>query len=249
MKQLTFENVHFRYKGKKEEALKGISFTLKQGEKVALIGRNGSGKSTLILQANGILRPQKGKIYIDHKELRYDHHSLVELRRQVGVVFQNPDEQLFSASVLQDLSFGALNIGLSATQAEQRVMEIAELCNCQHLLDSPTFALSGGEKTIIALAGILIMQPTFLFVDEILGSLDVWMQERILAIFDQLINKGLCVILATHDLNFVSRWADRVIYLQDGVVLYQGKPQEVFSQLCVPDFVFNHWKLGVNTCG
>jgi len=105
MKQLTFENVHFRYKGKKEEALKGISFTLKQGEKVALIGRNGSGKSTLILQANGILRPQKGKIYIDHKELRYDHHSLVELRRQVGVVFQNPDEQLFSASVFTGFEF------------------------------------------------------------------------------------------------------------------------------------------------
>ncbi len=248
MNQLTFENVYYRYKGKKEDALKGISITLKQGEKVAIIGRNGSGKSTLILQANGILRPQKGKIYINQKELRYDHHSLLELRRQVGVVFQNPDEQLFSASVLQDLSFGALNIGLPPAQAEQRVIEIAELCKCEHLLDSPTFALSGGEKTIIALAGILIMQPTFLFADEILGSLDVWMQERILAIFDQLIDKGLCVIIATHDLNFVNRWADRVIYLQDGKLLYQGNPQEVFSQLSVPDFVFNHWNMGVNTC-
>jgi len=245
MNQLSFIDVHYRYKGKKEEALKGVSFTLNQGERLALIGKNGSGKSTLILQANGILRPYKGKILINQKELRYDHQSLLELRRQVGVVFQNPDEQLFSASVLQDLSFGALNLGLSAAQAEQRVREIAELCGCTHLLDSPTFALSGGEKALIALAGILVMKPNFLFADELLGSLDVWMQERILSIFDRLLAEGMCIVLATHDFNFVARWAQRVIYLQDGAVFCQGKPDEVFSHVSIPSFVFNNWELGV----
>jgi len=240
---LEFVNVCFHYEGKTTNILNDVSLKLNEGERVAIVGHNGSGKSTLILHANGILRPQEGSIFVNDCRIQYNHRSLMSLRRQVGIVFQNPDEQLFSASVLQDLSFGALNLGLSQQDAYQRVMEIATLCNCTHLLSSPTFALSGGEKALVALAGVLVMKPTFLFADEFIGSLDVWMQEQVLSIFDLLREEGVCVILASHDFNFVLNWAERVIYLQDGVIRYQGNPLEVFSQMKIPGFVFERRNL------
>ncbi|HHY54321.1 MAG TPA: ABC transporter ATP-binding protein [Chloroflexi bacterium] len=222
--QLTFIDVHVRYPGLDISALNGVNLEINTGERVALVGRNGSGKSTLMLTANGILRPHQGALLLDGRPVRYDRSGLRELRRNVGVVFQNPDDQLFSASVYQDISLGPLNLGLTQAEAHRRVQEVAEFCGLQELLDRPTHALSGGEKTRAALAGVLAMSPRFLFADEVTNSLDPWMRPQVLEILDRLADSGCAVILATHDWALASAWAQRVIWLEGGSVFRQGKP-------------------------
>ncbi len=154
---LELRSVSYRYPGRSEPALNDISLRVAAGRRIALLGRNGSGKSTLLLACNGIVRPQAGGIYLDRQPIAYDRASLRRLRRTVGVVFQNPDDQLFSASVAEDISFGPLNLGLNEAEARERVTTAAALCEITDLLEKPTHALSGGEKTRVALAGVLAM--------------------------------------------------------------------------------------------
>ena len=180
---LALRAVHYRYAGRTTEALNGVDIAFPRGQRIALIGRNGSGKSTLMLHCNGILRPQQGEVMLDGQPVTYDRRGLVHLRRHVGLVLQNPDEQLFSASVRQDISFGPLNLGLDEAAARQRVDEAAALCGITELLDRPTHALSGGEKARVALAGVLAMQPALLVADELTSSLDPWMKRQAFAIF------------------------------------------------------------------
>ncbi len=222
---LEFEDIQFTYTGQTQPALDGITVRFESGEKVALVGHNGSGKSSLILHANGILRPQKGEVRLDGQIVRYDKRSLQVLRRNVGLVFQNPEEQLFSASDFQDISLGPLNLKMSYADTRQRVMEIAEECGILHLLDRPTHALSGGEKTRAALAGVLAMKPKFIFADELTNSLDPWMRYQMIEILDHLVEEGCAVILASHDLQLVRDWAQRVIWIEHGRVYRQGSPE------------------------
>jgi len=161
-----FDDVHYRYPGSDRPALDGLSLTLPKGERIAILGHNGSGKSTLFLHANGILRPDSGEIFFQEQALGYGRKELTALRQQVGVVFQQADDQLFSASVQQDISFGPLNLGLSEADSREQVQEAAQQCGITHLLDRPTHALSGGEKARAALAGVLAMEPALLLVDE-----------------------------------------------------------------------------------
>lgn len=227
--KLYFVNIHYRYPGISTPALDGVTVELNLGERVALLGRNGGGKSTLMLIANGILRPQDGEVYLDGCSVRYDRRSLFDLRQRVGVVFQNPDDQLFTASVLQDISLGPLNLGLSQVEARRRVMEAAHLCGLEALLERPTHALSGGEKTRAALAGVLAMEPLYLFADEITNSLDPWMRNQILDIFERWVEDGRTVVLATHDWSLARRWAQRIIWLDRGRVYRQGASADVLS--------------------
>lgn len=226
---LEFVNVRFVYPGMQMPALNGVSIRFAAGERIALIGRNGSGKSTLMLIANGILRPLEGTVYLNNVPVNYSRSGLLRLRQHVGVVFQNPDEQLFTASVLQDLSLGPLNLGLPEDEVRQRVMQVADLCRLTSLLNRPTHALSGGQKTLAALAGMLVMQPTFLFADEITNSLDPWIRQDILDILNQWVEQGHTVILCTHDWLLVKKWARQIIWLENGQVFLQGTPSEVFS--------------------
>ena len=234
--KLAFCDVNFTYSGIETPALNGLCLEFSIGERTVLIGRNGSGKSTLMLMANGILRPQRGAILLDGQPIHYDRENLRELRRNVGIVFQNPEEQLFSASVYQDISLGPLNLGLSPAEARQRVLETAEFCGLNGLLERPTHALSGGEKTLAALAGVLAMSPRFLFADELTNALDPWMRQQVLEILKRLSNSGCAVILATHDWRLARSWGERVVWLNAGRVLRQGKPDEVFSKTEYPDF-------------
>ncbi len=226
--KLTFIDVHYSYPGLDNPALRGVDLELSTGERVALIGRNGGGKSTLMLTANGVLRPQRGAVKLDDQTVAYDRRSLLGLRRKVGIVFQNPEDQLFSASVYQDLSLGPLNLGLSQAEARQRVLETAKFCGLDGLLERPTHALSGGEKARAALAGVLAMSPRFLFADELTNSLDPWMRRQVLQILDRLTDSGCAVILATHDWSMASQWAKRIIWMEAGQVYRQGPPEEVF---------------------
>lgn len=226
---LALEQVQYRYPGRDTLALDGVSVAFERGQRVALIGRNGSGKSTLMLHCNGILRPQRGVVRLDGQTVKYDRSGLLRLRHQVGLVLQNPDEQLFSASVRQDISFGPLNLGLDAAAARQKVDEAAALCQITHLLDRPTHGLSGGEKARVALAGVLAMDPQLLIADEITGELDPWMQVQVFAIFDRLRQQGKTVVLATHDLTIARTWADIVIFMREGRVQIVASPEQIIN--------------------
>ncbi|MEJ5200167.1 MAG: ABC transporter ATP-binding protein [Anaerolineae bacterium] len=226
---LELESLVYRYPGRSDPALAGASLAVPAGARIAVIGRNGAGKSTLLLHANGTLRPMGGQVRFAGKPVTYDRRGLLALRRYVGIVFQNPDEQLFSASVAQDISFGPLNLGLDVRAARRRVEEAAELCGVTHLLDRPTHALSGGEKTRVALAGVLAMDPQVLIADEVTGGLDPWMREQVLAIFDRLAQRGKAVVLSTHDLETARRWADQVAFMEAGRVLLVAPPKQLFT--------------------
>jgi len=226
---LGLRDVVYHYPAGAANALDGISLTFTRGQRVVLLGRNGSGKSTLLLHCNGILRPQQGSVWLDGRPVTYDRRGLLGLRQQVGLVLQRPDEQLFSASVRQDISFGPLNLGLTEAAARQRVAEAAALCEISDLLDRPTHALSGGEKTRVALAGVLAMQPALLLADELTNSLDPWMRRQALTILDRLVAGGATVVLATHDLVIARAWAERVIVLAEGRVRHDGPTTQVFS--------------------
>jgi cobalt/nickel transport system ATP-binding protein len=224
---LALRHVAYRYPGHQQLALSGLNLSLRAGEKVALLGRNGSGKSTLMLHCNGILRPQQGELWLDGQPITYTRESLRRLRQRVGLVWQNPDDQLFSASVRQDISFGPLNLDLSEAVVRQRIAEVAELCALTALLDRPTHALSGGEKVRVALAGVLAMSPTFLIADELTSSLDPWMKQQVMEILDAFVARGGGVVLATHDWPLVRQWAERVVWLEAGQIGQDAPPAEI----------------------
>lgn len=226
---LEFSGVHYCHPGAQTPALCGASLALPAGCRVALLGRNGSGKTTLLLHGNGILRPNRGCVRIGGEPARYDRHGLMALRAQVGVVFQNPDDQLFSASVAQDISFGPLNLGLGASEARRRVDAAAALCGIADLCDRPTHALSGGQKVRVALAGVLAMEPRVLLADEVVAGLDPWMQRQALAIFDSLARRGVTIVLSTHDLDLARRWPDLAVVMADGAVAAADTPARIFA--------------------
>jgi len=226
---LEFDDLHYAFPGSAIPALRGASLSIATGQRIALLGRNGAGKSTLLLHANGILRPAAGQVRLEGAPLEYTRRGLLRVRRQVGLVFQNPDDQLFSASVLQDISFGPMNLGLSIADVRRRVAEAADLCGISNLLDRPTHALSGGQKSLVALAGVLAMAPRVLLVDETTSGLDPWMRHQIFAIFDRLVEQGVTVLLATHDLTVARQWADTVVVMHEGRVVASAPPMQVFA--------------------
>jgi cobalt/nickel transport system ATP-binding protein len=230
---LQAHDLHYCYPGFQRPVLDGASLTLLPGQKVALIGRNGSGKSTLLLHGNGILKPQRGSIQVAGQPVSYDRRGLRWWRQQVGLIFQNPDDQLFSASVAQDISAGPLNLGLSNDEARQRVQEAAELCAVTDLLERPTHALSGGEKARVALAGVLAMQPRVLLADEALAGLDPWMRGEVLAIFERLVAQGRSIVLSTHDLHLARSWPDQVVVMEAGRVVAAATPHNIFDNPAV----------------
>lgn len=226
-----FKDVFYKYPGANSQgfALQGLSVAIPAGEKIAVVGRNGSGKSTLFLLCNGLYRPVAGQVYYQGQPLTYQRQALRQLRQQVGLIFQNPDEQLFNASVTQDIAFGPLNLGLGEEEARRRVHRAAEACGITHLLHRPTHALSGGEKARVALAGVLAMGPEVLVADEPLNSLDPWAQLAIFDIFQRFYDQGKTILMATHSLSIVRYWATYVIVLETGRAVFCGTPKDLLT--------------------
>lgn len=212
------------------KALNGVSLTVRQGEKLAFIGGNGSGKSTLFLCLNGILRPQSGTINYKGKPVIYKRKELLELRSKVGIVFQDPDNQLFAASVYQEISFGACNLALSQEEVKRRVDSVIEELGITPFSQKPTHALSGGQKKQVALADILVMEPEVLIMDEPVSALDPLHTKLLNKKLEELPNKGITVIVATHDMNFALEWADRIVMLKDGNIIRDGNPADIFQE-------------------
>ena len=225
-----FKDVYYSYPAQQDRsALNGFSVKIPEGEKVAVVGRNGSGKSTFFLHCNGLYRPRSGEVHFKGQPLAYDRQSLKSLRQQVGLIFQNPDDQLFSASVAQDISFGPLNLGLSEAEARKRVQEAAEICEITDLLERPTHALSGGEKARVALAGVLAMEPEVLVADEPLASLDPWVRLTIFNILQKIYDQGKTILMATHNLSVVRYWSSYVVVLDAGQVAFAGTPPDLLN--------------------
>lgn len=224
---LKSESVCFTYEDG-HQALKGIDLEIKRGSKVVFMGANGSGKSTFFLCLNGIHKPQSGTIYFNGNPIDYSRKGLLALRSKVGIVFQDPDNQLFSASVYQEISFGVLNLKIPESKARQQVEDVIESLEITPFRNKPTHALSGGQKKQVSIADILVMNPDIIILDEPAASLDPKHTTIVNQIVDCLTERGITVIISTHDVNFAMNWADEVILFHDGTILMQGQPEEVF---------------------
>ena len=226
---LELRNVSFTYEGETEASLQNINLQIKKGKKIAVMGANGSGKSTLFLCCNGIHRPDKGGVYFHGEPVDYSRKGLLELRRSVGIVFQDPDNQLFSASVYQEISFGACNIGMSEEEAKEAVEEVMEHLEITPFRERPTHALSGGQKKQVSIADILVMKPEVIIMDEPGASLDPRHTRMVNRIMDRMTEEGITVLLATHDMDYAYAWADEIVLMHQGRILKQGTPLQVCS--------------------
>ncbi len=226
---LEAENLYFSYDDDHSHSLNGLSVEIRRNKKIALMGANGSGKSTFFLSCVGILRPQSGKLYWDGEEFSYTKKGLLDLRSKVGIVFQDPDNQLFSASVYQEISFGVLNLGVSEEVARKEVESVMDELEITPFSGKPTHALSGGQKKQVSIADILVMHPELILLDEPAAALDPKHTVMVNKIVDRMTAQGITVLMATHDVNYAYEWADEVILLHEGKVLIHGTPAEVFS--------------------
>lgn len=214
-------------------ALEDVSFSLLKNSFTALIGHTGSGKSTLIQHLNGLLKPTEGKIFIDGVDITDEKVSLRDIRRKVGLVFQYPEYQLFEETVLKDVCYGPLNLGLSFKEAEQRAQRAIELVGLSfdEVKDRSPFALSGGQKRRVAIAGVIAMEPEVLILDEPTAGLDPKSHRDILLMIEAIKNEGgVTVLLVSHNMGDVARLADRVLVMEDGKLWANGTPRQVFSR-------------------
>ncbi len=225
---LECRNVVYSY-GDGTKALNGVSISLDEGQKIALVGPNGAGKSTLMLMLNGILRPSAGEVLFHGRTFQYDSASLREIRRKVGMVFQNSDDQLFAPTVFQDVAFGPVNLGFPEEKVKLYADYALQYVGLSGYERRPPHHLSGGEKKRVAIAGILAMEPEVLILDEPTSNLDPASAEEIMEMLDELNVGGKTVIISTHDVDLAYRWADEVILIEDGGVLLRGTGQEVFG--------------------
>lgn len=220
-------NLTHLYRGK-IKGLDGINFTAKPGERIAIIGANGAGKSTLFKHLNGILKPTSGEILI--KGVPISGKNILDVRRTVGVVFQDPDDQIFAPTVKQDVAFGPMNLGLSEEEIEKRVRESLETVRLTGFEERSPHHLSTGEKKKVAIAGILAMRPEVLVLDEPTAGLDPGGAVRLIRLINQM-NRylGITTIIATHEVDIVPLLADRVCIMSSGKIIGDGTPQEIFS--------------------
>ena len=196
--------------------LERCSLAIERGSRNALIGANGSGKTTLFLHCNGLLRPQSGFVRYAGQALDYGRAGMRELRSRVGLVFQNPDHQLFSASVAEDVSFGPVNLGLARDIVRPRVAASLAAVGMAAHADKAVHNLSFGQKKRVCIAGVLAMEPELLILDEPMAGLDQRMRSELLAVLDGLHAQGITLLLATHDIDFAYRWAQRIHLIDAG---------------------------------
>ncbi len=229
MKELIkWKGISFGYQEEKK-VLKDVDLSIQKGEKIAVIGSNGAGKSTLFLLLNGILKPESGSYAYKGREIHYSKQEMRMLRKEIGIVFQEPDQQIVSQTVFHEVAFGLMNLGYSKEEVKQRVLAMLEKLNIQDLKDCPPHYLSGGQKKSVTIADILVMEPEVLLFDEPTASLDPLNQENVERILGQIANEGKTIVVSTHDMEFASRFADRILVVGEGTIIGNGTPVEIFS--------------------
>ena len=225
---ISFNNVSFSYRDDTTLVLNGISGDIYEGEFVAVLGYNGSGKSTMAKLMNGILLPSSGDVFVDGINTK-DEDNLIEIRKNVGMVFQNPDNQIVATIVEEDIAFAPENLGLPQQEIERRVTDAIEAVGLnKHRYDAP-YKLSGGQKQRVAIAGVLAMEPRCIVLDEPTAMLDPVGRQLVMNVVKKINKeKGITIVLITHFMEEAAL-ADRVIVLSDGVIALNGTPHEVFS--------------------
>ena len=216
---------------KNRPALEDVSITLHAGERVAVLGANGAGKSTFFLCCNGVLQPQRGKLFYKGQPVDLEKsQEKRQLRRRVGIVFQEADEQIIGSTVRGEVSFGPLNLGLSHGEAAQATDAALAVMGLQELAQRAPQYLSGGEKKRVTIADVLAMEPQLILLDEPAASLDPAGAQSLENTLADLSRRGMGLVVSTHDVDFAYRWAQRCLVFCQGKLIAQGDPQEIFEQ-------------------
>ena len=230
MTLLEFKNLSFTYPCSQQATLTNFSLDIELGQKIAIIGHNGCGKTTLLHLANGLYQPQQGQIYLDSLQLKYDRKSLNQWRQKIGLVFQNPEQQLVATTVEEDLSYGLCNLGLPIPQIASRVKQALIDFDFADLANFPVNYLSLGQKKRLAIADVMILEPEILLLDEPTAFLDPKQVKDLHQQLSQIQQRGTTVILTSHNLDFVYQWADWIYVISQGELVLQGTPPDVFTQ-------------------
>jgi len=223
---LKVENLYYVY-GNGKSALEDVSVEVYEGEKIAVMGSNGSGKSTFFLNMNGVFKPEHGKII--YRGAVVNKKNLKELRKSIGIVFQDADNQIIASTVRAEVGFGPMNLKLPKEEVLERVEEALAYMNISDFKDRPPHYLSGGEKKRVTIADIIAMKPEIIIFDEPTAALDpinALMLEEVLA---KLTSEGKTMLISTHDVDFAYRWAERVLVFSQGKIIADGPPLEIFQ--------------------
>ncbi len=225
---LSIKNLSYTYPDG-THALKNVNMEILKGQKVAIMGPNGAGKSTLFSHFNGLTEPKSGYLEIDGKKMEYDKKTLLEIRQKVGIVFQDPNDQLFAPTVKEDVAFGPMNLGLSYEEVEKRVDEALTLVGMEKFKDKTPHHLSGGQQKRVAIAGIIAMKPEIMILDEPTAGLDPQGVDKVLDILNNLNKEGMTIVISSHDIEMVNGFAEKIFVLNEGEILASGDKNEIFS--------------------
>ncbi len=233
---IQFKEVSFSYKGIKDQrypAIKNINLKIEKGEFIGICGQTGSGKSTLVQHMNALLRPNLGEVHVfEHTIPLKKKEKVGPIRKKVGLVFQFPEYQLFEETILKDIMFGPRNFGLSEEEAKEKAVEACELLELPvELYDQSPFRISGGQMRKVAIAGILAMEPEVLVLDEPTRGLDPRSAMEVMELFYKLHkNYNKTIVLVSHDMDLISKYANRIIVLKEGSIVFDGGKEELFSK-------------------
>ena len=217
-------------------ALKNVSFTAEKGEILSIVGHTGSGKSTLAMHLNGLILPQHGEVTVEGMAIKKKSSDLRKIRQTVGLVFQYPEQQIFAETVMEEISFGPSNWGLSSDVLEARVYATMEMIGLDRsLVSANPFMLSGGEKRRVAIASVLASDPDYLVLDEPAAGLDFNGLSELVSLLRSMSERGICVIHITHDLELALEISDRILVLSEGALIASGSPSEISEIISIID--------------
>ncbi|WP_296859246.1 ATP-binding cassette domain-containing protein [uncultured Methanobrevibacter sp.] len=229
------ENIHLQTKDLSftypdgTEALKKVNITIKKGERIAIMGPNGAGKSTLFSHFNGLSEPTSGHVEIDGEKIIFERDELLKVRQKVGIVFQDPNDQLFAPTVKEDVAFGPMNLGLDYDEVNSRITEALELVGMSGFEDKTPHHLSGGQQKRVAIAGIVAMKPEIMILDEPTAGLDPEGVDKVLNILNNLNKEGISIVISSHDIEMVNHFADKIYVLYGGEIIASGDKHQIFS--------------------
>ncbi|GIP31215.1 energy-coupling factor ABC transporter ATP-binding protein [Paenibacillus sp. J2TS4] len=224
---IRFEHVHYHYTAG-QPVLRDIHLSISQGESIALIGGNGSGKTTLAKHCNGLYKPTSGRVYVDGQDTR--SLSVSALSSTVSYCYQNPDHQIFQSTIRDEVAFGPINLGLPQEEVESRVAEALTAVGLYEMRAEEPYFAGKGERQKIAVASVLAMKPQVIVLDEPTTGLDHRGVEEMMSLIERLNRKGHTIVMVTHDMRLVARYAHRVLVLKQGRIIEDGSPEEVFAK-------------------
>lgn len=226
---LETKEVNFRYSGSQSDALRNLTIRVPEGKKTAICGHNGSGKSTLFLHAIGIHSPSSGKVLWRNEPVSYGRKELKQLRQDIGVVFQDPEQQIILNTPYEDVTYGLRNASVPEPEIQRRTEAILRTMRLEHLAHTPIHHLSLGQKKRVAIAGVLVLEPDLLLLDEPTAYLDRISERELVEELERIHRRGITLVMATHDMNLAYSWADWILVMDKGMCVMEGKPGDIFA--------------------